>query len=454
MSRLKLRPAVRPLLCLAVLGAGAAVWAGAQVASTRLSLLGRSVPSVTVAGAEYVRDSALGSGWQVAQAGQIVRVSGYGHTLLLPIDQDQQRAGTDFNTVQIDTDRVQAATATLVNGNLYLPLNTLARALGAQYQPGRFALPSPQLQGVSSRAGREIDRVVLDLNRNVNYSEALVGGKLQLRFSGTGGGAQTYGTRGKYLPKFSLSRDGADLLLSASLPAGAGYRSYTSARAGAVRVILDVGPGLPLEVPALFARLRKPLIVIDPAAATGGAGDLPLELARQVGELLAQAGWRVKLTRSGSAPAPLAERQSLARQSDLYVGLDLGRFPQAGSKGVTLFEPAGQAGAEIINRYRQDEGNDPLVRATVGTDGDNRRFSDLVRGELSALDLNPRRQPGTKLLMLREAPHAALGIEFGWPQNPEDRARLADPARSKALATALARSVATFLAAKVNKAGT
>lgn len=441
------------MVCLAVLMAGAAVWAGAQVAFTRLNLLGRSVPSVTVYGAEYVRDSALDGGWQVSRAGQIVRVEGYGHSLLLPIDEDQQRATTDFGTVQIDAERMQGATATVVNGNVYLPLGTLARALGAQYQPGKFTLPSPQVQGVSSRAGREIDRVVLDLNRNVTYSETLLGGKLQLRFPGTSGAAQTYATRGKFLPKFSLSRDGDDLLLSASLPAGAGYRSFTSARAGAVRVVLDVGPGLPLEVPALFSRLRKPLIVIDPAAVVG-PNDLPLELARQVGELLAQAGWRVKLTRAGSAPAPLAERQSLARQSDLYLNLDLGRFPQAGTKGVTLFEPAGPASAEIINRYRQDEGNDPLVRATVGTDGENRRFSDLVRGELSALDLNPRRQPGAKLLMLREAPHAALGIEIGWPQHPEDRARLADPARNKALATALARSVATFLAAKVNKAGT
>ena len=104
----------------------------------------------------------------ITQDSGVVRVTGLGHTLLLPLDEDQQRAATSYNTVQLDTRRVQGRTATLVNGNLYLPLDTLASGLGAQYEQGKFTLAAPKLVSVSSRAGRDTDRVVLDLSRDVD----------------------------------------------------------------------------------------------------------------------------------------------------------------------------------------------------------------------------------------------------------------------------------------------
>ena len=141
--------------------------AGAQIAFSRLNLAGREVQSIQLYGAEYASQSNLSSLLSISQDSGVVRVTGLGHTLLLPLDEDQQRATTSFNTVQLDTRRVQGRTATLVNGNLYLPLDTLASGLGAQYEQGKFTVAAPKLLGVSSRAGRDTDRVVLDLSRDV-----------------------------------------------------------------------------------------------------------------------------------------------------------------------------------------------------------------------------------------------------------------------------------------------
>ena len=119
------RALARPLLLsAALLMAGLA---GAQIAFSRLNLAGQQVQSVNLYGAEYASQSVLDRVVRISREGQVIRVEGYGHVLLFPLDEDPQRAATDFNTVQLDTTRVKARTATLLNGNLYLPLDTLAR---------------------------------------------------------------------------------------------------------------------------------------------------------------------------------------------------------------------------------------------------------------------------------------------------------------------------------------
>lgn len=446
------RPRLRlsPLLLSGLLLWGAA---GAQLEFSRLSLFGRSVPSIRLYGAEYARDDVLSASWRIARAGEIVSVEGFGHLLLLPLDLDQQRATTSFNTVQVDTERQNAATATLVNGHLYLPLSTLSAAIGATYAPGSLRLDPPRVQSVSSRAGPQSDRIVLDLNRDVSVQTSVTGSTLEVRLPGASGPTQTYGTRGVYLPQVRLASGPSGLTLSATLGAGWGYRSYTVQRPGSTRLVLDVGPGVNRAVPALFAGVRKPLIVLDPQATPNAGGDAPLEVARATGELLSQAGWQVQLTRSASGSVSLADRQQLARRSDLFLSLGVERFPGARVSGVTISEPAGSAAAEIINAIRPLDTTDTLLRATVSNSGDNRSLSELIRGELKALDLTPRLTGGQNLLLLREAPRAALNLELGWPQDSRDRTRLSDPAQTQALATALARSVATYLAARANKLG-
>ncbi|MEW6422238.1 MAG: N-acetylmuramoyl-L-alanine amidase, partial [Deinococcota bacterium] len=248
----------RPLLLsAALLCAGLA---GAQIAFTKLNLAGRQVQAINLYGAEYASETVLGQVLNITRDGGIARVEGFGHILLLPIDEDQQRAATDFNVVQLDTERVHARSATLVNGHLYLPLDTLARGLGATvtYEAGNFRVVPATLQGVSSRAGKDSDRLVLDLTRDVPVKDELRGTTVTVTLKGVQGEARRYTTRGAFVPQAEVTRSGDDLQLTFTLPPGSGYRVYRVVRPGGARLVVDAGPGVPYTSPALLERISRP----------------------------------------------------------------------------------------------------------------------------------------------------------------------------------------------------
>ncbi len=460
----------------AVLGCAVLGWlalsglAAAQLHFSTVTLFGKSAPSVLLGGAEYARDSVLTGRLKIERDGDLIRVRGFGHALLLPLDADARRAASGGATVQLDTARVNARTATLIHDHLYLPLDTLARGLGADYAPGRLSLPPARLTGVASRAGEGSDRLVLELKGDASFSTRLVGNRLELVLPGVSGAEQTYSTSGHYLPRVRVRRENGDLVVSAPLPGGSGFRAYAAppitpgqagtGQAGTVQtgVVLDVGPGVPLQLPALQAKLRRPLIVLDPLLGAPNSpgslpGDVTLEVARAVGDLLTQAGWQVRLTRGGAEPASPLERAAAARSSDVFLSVEVASLPGAAAGGVTLYEGRGDSGLTLTDAVRADGAPGTLSRLAVGGDGEQRRLSQLVRGELSALNLKVRVQQQSQLLALREAPHAALLIELGWAQNGADAARLRDRAALSKLATALARGVASYLSARAEQEG-
>ncbi|SMB92250.1 N-acetylmuramoyl-L-alanine amidase [Deinococcus hopiensis KR-140] len=437
------------LLSAALLGAGIA---GAQIAVSRLNLAGQEVQSITLYGAEYASEAVLGRFVRLTREGQIVRVQGYGHTLLLPIDEDSQRATTAYNIVQIDTARVNARAATLVNGNLYLPLDTLARGLGASYETGSLKVVDPRLQGVSSRAGKDSDRLVLDLTRDVAFSDELRGTTVTITLRDVKGDARRYTTRGAFAPAAEVTRDENNLKLTFALPPGSGYRVYRVVRLGGARLVVDVGPGVPYTKPALLERISRPLIVLDPARVEGLGRDVTLDVARRSAELLNKAGWQVKLTRDAQSALGLNQKLDLARRSDVYLALDLGRFPGSNRGGVTVYEPSGRSTAQIVNAVRGGA-EAPYIDLAVGNGGGTHRLSELLRGELKGGGVSAKAENVTRVLPLGEAPEAALLLELGWVGNADDRAKLGVDDRLQAMSVAVARSVATYLTARVTNAG-
>lgn len=442
----------RPLLLsAALLCAGLA---GAQIAFTKLNLAGRQVQAINLYGAEYASETVLGQVLNITRDGGIARVEGFGHILLLPIDEDQQRAATDFNVVQLDTERVHARSATLVNGHLYLPLDTLARGLGATvtYEAGNFRVVPATLQGVSSRAGKDSDRLVLDLTRDVPVKDELRGTTVTVTLKGVQGEARRYTTRGAFVPQAEVTRSGDDLQLTFTLPPGSGYRVYRVVRPGGARLVVDAGPGVPYTSPALLERISRPLIVLDPARVSGLGRDVTLEVARRAAELLNKAGWQVKLTRDTQSALGLNQKLDLARRSDVYLALDLGRFPGSQRGGVTVYEPTGSPPAQIVENVRNGA-QAPYLDLAVGDGGGTRRLSELLRGELKGGGVTAKSENVTRSLTLGEAPQAALMLELGWVGNAEDRAKLAVDDRLQAMSVAVARSIATYLTARAASAG-
>lgn len=421
--------------------------AGAQYTFSKLTLAGNSAQALVLGGAEYASQSdltQLGGGLiQVSRNDPYVRVTGLGHTLILPIDQDNERAATDNNLVQLDNERLKARTATLVGDTLYLPLDTLARGLGAQYRTGALSIPPSAITNVSSRAGKDSDRIVLDLSRGVPYSASVSGNALTVILRGISANTRTYATRGSFAPKFQVTDKGGSAVVSVPLGAGAGYRVFQVLRPGSVRLVIDVGPGLPRSVPALSDQPRAPLIVLDPLP-SGGQGDPPLQVARSAAQLLQKAGWQVKLTRSGAQAASSQQREDLARRSQVFISLSVGRFPGAQRQGVTIWQPTGGASAQIINSYR--DATDALTQSAVDTGAQTKQLSTLLSQQLAQQGIKAATQQMPRLYPSNEAPHAAFALELGWPQAAADQGNAAQ--RQSAAAQALALSVASFLKAR------
>lgn len=425
--------------------------AQAQVSVTALRINGEQVQGVNLFGAEYVSLSMLSKLANIERKGSVLRMKGMGRIILMPIDEDQERATTSFNTVQIDAKRLKARTATRIDGSVYIPLDTLAQGLGATYSAGSLSLPPPTLRNVSSRAGKTSDRLVLDLNRNVDVQDELRGTQARVVLKNTSGKTKRYATRGAFMPYAQVNKEGSDMTVSFTLPQNSGYRVYSVVREGGVRLVIDVGPGIPKTFPALMERIGKPLIVLDPLRVSNLRKDITLEVARRAGKLLSQAGWQVQLTRTRSTAMSRNEKLKLARRSDVYLALDLGRFPDAVRSGVTVYEQRSNSPAKFVDSVRNGT-TAPYASLAVGDTGGTRKLSELIRGELKSNGIQSDQQDISKILILSEAPQAALLLEMGWMTNAQDRARFSTDGYMQSVAVATARSIATYLTARANNA--
>lgn len=423
--------------------------AGAQIVYSKLNLAGQQVESVTLYGAEYVSEAALRNILTITREGGLVKVAGMGHTLFLPIDEDNQRATTDFNQVQLDTDRIHARAATFVNNTVYLPLDTLARGLGAQYEQGSFTVAEPKLLRVSSRVGKESDRLVLDLSRDIDIADELRGASLVVTLKNVKGDNRKYTTKGAFISTAEVKKNNNNLILTIPVNAASGTRVYKVIRSNSVRVVVDIGPGIPRYSPEMLDRVTRPLIVLDPNKVQGVSRDVTLEVARRAAELLSKAGWQVQVTRDTKKALTSPEALKLARQSDVYLSLDMGRFPQSTRSGVTVYEQTGRASTQIVNAIRNGQ-SAPYSTLIVGDNGGTRRLSELLRGELKGGGITAQTLNTSRVLSLSEAPQAALMLEIGWANNAQDLARLGVDRRLQAMAVAVARSIATYLTARAN----
>ncbi|MBB6096719.1 N-acetylmuramoyl-L-alanine amidase [Deinobacterium chartae] len=427
--------------------------AAAQVTVSRLQLNGRSQPSILLYGQEYVRRETLAGEFQVTRDGDLIRVEQGGRVALIPLDYNSAAAPYQNYVYQSGFERRIGQAATVVNGNLYLPVATLAQAFGAEYTPGRFQQGGRQLLGVASKAEAKYDRLVLTLSRGVTPAARLEGDRLVLSLPGTSGKEATYTTRGKFLKRAVVTAKNGGLTVSADLPSGAGYRLHTlpPEPGRPARVILDAGPAFEREQSALEARVLKPLVVID--AGHGGTDPgvgrgltekaVTLELAREVGRLLSKAGWVVRYTRTSDTDVPLAERADLARRSDVFLSLHLGGLPGARGSGAALYRLEGDSPLQLIHALRsKDTSEFPLA---VSPPEDSARLGAEIATDLKRAGFDVHQRATRKLYLLEQAPRAALLVELGWPSSDADLERLEDPQQLRSAAAAIARAVARYL---------
>jgi N-acetylmuramoyl-L-alanine amidase len=244
----------------------------------------------------------------------------------------------------------------------------------------------------------------------------------------------------------------------------------------------------PAALPAPELRAPRPTsgvrtIVIDPGhggSETGAVGpggnaekDLTLLLARALQQRLMQRlPVRVVLTRTEDANLPLETRTAIANQNkaDLFISLHVNSSFGAQAHGAETYilsmqasDPLAAGSAEIENasavapEEAGGDGSDPLYDlqlilwdlAQSHHLEESHRFAALVQGELNgALQLRDRGVKQAPFRVLMGAAMPAVLVEVGFLSNPEEEARLQDPAYRQQLVDALVRAVSRYRAQK------
>lgn len=235
---------------------------------------------------------------------------------------------------------------------------------------------------------------------------------------------------------------------SAALSPAAPYRLMIlvrSARAGSPMPSGNEGRAL-----ALRTALDHPKIVLDPghggneSGAIGHGGwkekDLTLQICSKLRNLLAsRLGAQVIFTRTGDLSVPLEERAAIANQvgADLLISVHVNSSGDAGTRGVETYYAEGGALMPAA-----DEGNlSESRRLAVEV---QRALYDAVGGDKNVPNRGVKQAP---FVVLLDAKIPSVLAEVGFLTNPAEERNLATTAGQEAVADALYRGIADYLAA-------
>jgi N-acetylmuramoyl-L-alanine amidase len=250
------------------------------------------------------------------------------------------------------------------------------------------------------------------------------------------------------------------------------------------RLVFDVHRKSAAPVPAgpsaAAADLRSSTrtIVIDPGhggTETGAIGpggvaekELTLVLARDLEARLAQRlAVRVVLTRSDDSKLALDSRTAIANQNkaDLFVSLHLNSSLGSGAHGAETYflssQPTDTRAESAAASENLGGGAPPAAEPTQETQdlqmilwdlaqshhlAESQRFASLVQAELNqALELKDRGVKQAPFRVLMGAAMPAVLVELGFISNPDEEAKLQNPAYRAELVEALVRAIGRYL---------
>ena len=367
-----------------------------------------------------------------------------------------------------------------------LQATLLAVLLGAA-EPA-IAAGNPTAKVSADTAG-SATRVIVTLSRPVASSITTPPGRVEIVFAAPVDVTPSDSKLDDAILKGWQARGDRTLVLAM----GSVYKGYESFELkNPTRLVLDLRGERPSKVEALPppARGRRggPVIVVDPGhggvetGATGPSGavekDLALALARRLKIALERAtGAAVVLTRDEDRQVPLDERAAIANhnRAELFISVHLNASKRRGAVGAETYflspdatddeartlaalenraagvpemppagRPEGERGLDLIlwdlaqNQYLAESG----------------RLAESVQKELNAL-------AGTKDRGVRQAPFSvlmgatmpAILVEVGFITNPEEEARLKDPAYEDKIVEAIVRAVRVYLDGRVRLDG-
>jgi N-acetylmuramoyl-L-alanine amidase len=355
-------------------------------------------------------------------------------------------------------------------GRLYLPLRSVAEALGAllseQNAGFELVLPPASLSGPVQAENRNgYTRAVFPLSREANQQSERQGDEIVLTIFGATGPAASYSVAGgQYFRDIKITPSAAGL--EVRIPSNSrAFQSFNLAG----RVVLDVGAlGSRLEQPSppLYAQ-TTPLVVLDPGhggADLGVSGNglveknLTLAFAREVGASLAARGIRVSYSRSADRNPSLAQRVEASLKADVFVSFHASGLRGASADGLRIF--AGGAASDLVmlnqGRATLNASSDDPAKAVLGrfiaSGSESLLLANAIAAKIQSFpDLEAKVVPFGNLVpsVLARAPRLSLLIELGWLSSDKDALRLSTQSSRTALVTAIANAISETLAPRL-----
>lgn len=204
-----------------------------------------------------------------------------------------------------------------------------------------------------------------------------------------------------------------------------------------------------------WRRWQEPIfstVILDPGHGGRDAGavdhglkekELNLEVAKQVRDILEEAGVRVFLTREEDVYLSLAERIQRANQlrGALFVSVHFNQAERTEAAGVETFYPIPGSGPPLESFWQR------LIRRPRPNLS---RFSEELAAEvqLAVIDHTSAENRGIKqgnFFVLRNARVPAVLVEGGFISNPMEAALLAEPAYQRRVADGIGQGILRFL---------
>lgn len=331
------------------------------------------------------------------------------------------------------------------------PVAPLARALGAHvsYLADRDAVvvvtPRPTIGEARLERRDGFDLIRISLDGPVSWhrfdDDAAGVSEFNLRRARL---AQARTLRGRWIERADLIPGEGGVRLRVSAP-GTVLETTTLADGAGSELRIRAEPADGDEATTREATDEEPRIVLDPGHGGGGGlpgeGEATLALAREVADLLAREGARVRLTRETNDAVPHARRVAGAAQADLFLSLHAADLPVGEVRLWVLGEASGEGVMQAAIRQNAE------VALDAGVEDEVRRR--ILLGLVPDLEVGRRqaRAIATALFQVggyragevREAPLALLEGAAGRGVLVEFAlAELEDPDLAEVLATALA----------------
>ena len=212
-------------------------------------------------------------------------------------------------------------------------------------------------------------------------------------------------------------------------------------------------------------------VVLDPGhggeeeGAAGPSGllekNLVLDVSRRLMLALRLRGFEVSLTRTGDSNVPLDERTAIAnnRGADLFLSLHANASPSTSARGAETYylslrntadTDSGDLGGHETSTLMGSGQDDPLKlvlwdMAQTTWLAESQLMAELIQAEFNeALEIPDRGVKQAPFRVLVGATMPAALVEIGFISNPEEEARLRDPAFLDQIVGALTRAIEAY----------